>query len=132
MPEKVVIASKALKASSVGIATSSGGISLGILQISPDMIVLALIGLVVSLIAFGYDHHHSNVIETRMAIITNAAQYMLFGMFALPSGFMAVNKYITNDVMSCMLGGVFFSWTVVAFVKAVKNRGLKEVEGRKL
>jgi len=136
MPDKIIAgatAVKAIKASSVGIAASTGGISLGVIQIAPDMIVLAFVGLIVSILAFGYDYHHTEPTnDSRMAAITNAGMYMLFGFFALPSAFMATKTYITDDVMSCMLGGVFASWTAVYIAKTLKARVGKEVDGRKI
>ncbi len=133
MPEKIIVGAKAIKASSVGIAASTGGISLGVIQIAPDMIVLAFVGLVVSMLAFGYDYHHTeNSHDSKMAAVTSAGMYMLFGFFALPAAFMATKTYITNDVMSCMLGGVFASWTAVYIAKLLKLRLAKEVDGRKL
>jgi len=132
MPHNSTVVGNAIKASSVGIATSGGGISLGVIQISHDMIALAVVGLVVSLLAFGFDYHHSDKKVSIMATATSAAQYTIFGMFALPAGFTATKTYITSDVMTCMLGGVFASWTIVAVVKAIKTRGIKAIEEKKL
>ncbi|MCD6435976.1 MAG: hypothetical protein J7L15_06265 [Clostridiales bacterium] len=136
MPEKIIVgttAVKAIKASSLGIATSTGGISLGMIQIAPDMIVLAFVGLVVSILAFGYDYHHAdNESDSMMSAITNAGMYMLFGFFTLPAAFMATRTYVTDDVMSCMLGGVFAAWTSVYLAKTLKTRLGTEINGRKI
>jgi len=130
----VIGTSSTIKASSLGMSISSGGIALGIIQINSDMIALALFGLIVSIIVFAHDYHHGNKEEypSKWAVLTTGIQYILFGSFALPAGFMAVHTYIFSDVMASMLGGIFSAWFSVAFAKALKRRGIKQIEEGKL
>jgi len=128
-----VNATGVIKASSVGVSMSSGGISLGVIQISHDMVVLACIGLIVSILAFAYDFSHEETQhKNRLAFATALVQYMIFGSFALPAGFMITYSYFTQEVMACMLVGIFSSWVIVAVAKALKKRTVREVDERKI
>lgn len=118
-----------VKVSSVGVVSSSGGIILGIENFNKVTIVLSIVALVISTIAFLYDHYHTeqDKKETGMKMATTYAMYLIFGTPALPAGYnFVVERY--NDPMAGMIAGFFCSWVVVAVVKALKIRAVKKAE----
>lgn len=122
-----------VKVPSVGVVSSSGGIILGIENFNEVTIVLSIVALVISTIAFLYDHYHTEheKKETGMKMATTYAMYLIFGTPALPAGFnFVVERY--NDPMAGMIAGFLCSWIVVAVVKAIKIRAVKEVKERKM
>lgn len=126
-------ASTQAKASSLGITASSGGISLGFATVSEATIILSIVALVISTFAFLYDHYHTHEDERESGMVmwTTFAMYIIFGTPALPAGYNYSFPY-TEDPTASMVAGFLCSWIVVAVVKAIKLRTVKEIHERKI
>jgi len=135
MPHNSTVIAKVgvIKASSVGIASSSGGFALGVLEVDPFMVILSASALVISIFAFLYDYNHTDkaVRESGMTMFTTLGMYMIFGTPALPAAYTLSLKY-TNDIPASMVVGAFASWFIVAIIKAIKARMLSEIKERKV
>ena len=119
MPDKA--SSVSLRASEAGLGVSGGAASLGVLQITSDLVILGGIGLVMSILAFAYDYSHQNInTPGRLAFWSALATHVAFGTIALPAGFMITYAYLTQEITVCMLSGAFASWSAVAIAKALR------------
>ena len=134
MSVKATIAATAhTSASSVGVAASAGGVSLGFINVSEVTIALSIVALIVSTLAFLYDHHHTHEDdkESGMTMWTTFSMYLIFGTPALPAGYNFTTSHYP-DPTAGMVAGFLCSWIVVAVVKAIKLRAVREVKERKL
>lgn len=114
--------SMSLRASEAGLGVSGGAASLGLLQITTDLVILGSIGLIMSVVAFMYDYSHANIkVPNRTAFWSALALHIVFGAVALPAGFMATYVFFTQEITVCMLAGIFSAWSVVAIAKSIRS-----------
>lgn len=120
------------KLANAALAASTGGaISAPYFEISSGEMILYVLGIVFSMIAFSYNECHVNKSETKWGMASKASRYVAVGVFTYPSAYVYAGNTIWKYSAFQGLAGVIATLTIVMLMDAWVSGNVNKLKGGK-
>ncbi|MCB5278945.1 MAG: hypothetical protein LHW59_05445 [Candidatus Cloacimonetes bacterium] len=125
----MAVTSAAVGLKTAEVVTSASFIGIGLFTVNIELIVLASVGLIISLFSYHYDYEKCK--DCTKHKISEISKYMLFGAGAFPASYAMAGK-VTDDVSIRLFAGLFVAYHIIQLLDTVVIKVKKLIEDWRL